>query len=259
VNGRGSRRGRDELAEPGQASRDASPWWGIQLALGRTRPRVVRSSVRAMRSLVSVAALLSLSLWTVVSATAAPHPPQPQPAPVPTGTLSVCNTAGARAIPNALGFSFVAPASAGGTQSFTVPVSSCAAQVFYPLGTSVVVNEAVPAGYAVTSIAIGGGSSTITTNIPAAGSATVTIGAGQSLITFTTSGPPRPCRVPSVKGLTLISAKSMIVKNACSVGRVRRVYSRTIKAGHVITQYPARATSLSHGAPVDVAISRGPR
>jgi PASTA domain len=219
---------------------------------------VQRSS---MRSLVSVAALLSLSLCAVVSATAAPHPPQPQPqpAPVPTGTLSVCNTAGARAITNALGFSFVAPASAGGTQSFTVPVGSCAAQVFYPLGTSVVVNEAVPAGYVVTSIAIGGGSSTITTNTPAAGSATVTIGAGQSLIRFITSGPPRPCTVPAVKGLALISAKSLIVKNACSVGRLRRVYSRTIKAGRVVSQYPGRATTLSHGAPVDMAVSRGPR
>lgn len=198
-----------------------------------------------------------------VSATAAPHPPTPPPppapAPVPVGTLSVCNTSGARPITNALVFSLVAPASAGGTQSLTVPVGSCSTQIFYPQGTSVAVSETIPAGYSVTSIAIGGGGSSITTNTPAAGSATVTIGSGQSLITFVTSGPPLPCKVPAVAGLTLTAAKSAIVKNGCSVGRVRRVYSRTRKAGRVISQYPRRGTTLSHGAPVDVVVSRGPR
>jgi beta-lactam-binding protein with PASTA domain len=87
----------------------------------------------------------------------------------------------------------------------------------------------------------------------------VTIGAGQSLITFVTSGPPRPCKVPGVVGLTLLSAKSAVVKNGCSVGRVRRAYSRTTKAGRVLSQYPRRGTTLSHGAPVDVVVSRGPR
>lgn len=218
---------------------------------------VQRSS---MRRLLSGAVPLSLSLWLAVSATAAPHPPtQPQPAPVPTGTLAVCNTSGARPITNALVFSLVAAASAGGTQSITVPVGGCSPQIFYPQGTSVVVTETIPSGYAVTSITIGGGSSTITTNTPAAGSATVTIGAGQSLITLITSGPPRPCTVPAITGLTLVSARSAIVKKACTVGRVRRVYSRTVKVGRAISQYPRRGTTLGHGAPVDVVVSRGHR
>jgi hypothetical protein len=195
-----------------------------------------------------------------VSATGAPHPPaQPQPAAVPSGTLSVCNVSGARPTTTALVFSLVAPASAGGTQTMTVPVGACSTQIFYPQGTSVVVTETIPAGYAVTSIATGGGASTITTNTPAAGSATVTIGSGQSLITFTTSGPPRPCNVPAVTGLSLVGARSAIVKNGCGVGRIRRVYSRTVKAGRVISQYPRRGTTLSHGAPLDVVVSRGPR
>ena len=205
---------------------------------------------------VSVVAILSLSV--AVTAFAAPHP-QPQPAPQPVGTLSVCSTSGARPITNALVFSLVAPASAGGTQSITVPVGSCSTQIFYPQGTSVVVTETIPAGYAVTSIAVAGGGSTITANTPAAGSATVTIGAGQSLITFVTSGPPAPCNVPAVTGLTLLSAKTAMIKHGCSVGRIRRVYSRTVKIGRVVSQYPRRGTTLSHGAPIDVVVSRGPR
>jgi hypothetical protein len=213
-----------------------------------------------MRSLLSVAASSSVALWMALSATAAPHPPaQPQAAPVPTGTLSVCNTSGARPITDALVFSLVAAASAGGTQNISVPVGSCSTQVFYPQGTVVAVSGTIPSGYAVTSIAIGGGGSTLTTSTPAAGSATVTIGAGQSLITFTTSGPPRPCKVPAVTGLTVLSAKSSIVRSSCTVGRVRRVYSRTAKAGRTISQYPRRGTSLSHGAPIDLVVSRGIR
>lgn len=212
-----------------------------------------------MWRLVAVFAAATVALYVAVSAFGAPHPPAPQPAPAPIGTLSVCNTSGARPISNALVFSLVAAASAGGTQSITIPVGSCSTQIFYPQGTSLVVSETIPTGYAVTSIAVSGGASTITSNTPATGSATVTIGSGQSLLTFVTSGPPRPCKVPALTGLTLLAAKSAIVKNACSVGRVRRVYSRTVKLGRVISQYPHRGTTLAHGAPVDVVVSRGPQ
>jgi hypothetical protein len=212
-----------------------------------------------MRRLLLLSAATTVSLWVAVSTLAAPHPPEPQPAPTPIGTLSVCNTSGARPITNPLVFTLVAPASAGGTQSITVPVGSCSTQIFYPQGTFVVVSQTIPTGYAVTSIAVSGGASTITSNTPATGSATVTIGSGQSLLTFVTSGPPQPCKVPTVTGLTLLSAKSAIIKNACGVGRVRRVYSRAVKVGRVIGQYPRRGTMLSHGAPVDVVVSRGPR
>jgi beta-lactam-binding protein with PASTA domain len=62
-----------------------------------------------------------------------------------------------------------------------------------------------------------------------------------------------------ITGLTLVSARAAIVKKACTVGRVRRVYSRTVKVGRAISQYPRRGTTLSHGAPVDVVVSRGHR
>jgi len=210
--------------------------------------------------------LLAATLLAVFPSSAlaagAAKPPQQPSAPsassVPMGTLAVCNTSGARPITGSLVYSLVAPASAGGSQSVTVPVGTCATQVFYPQGTSVVVTETVPAGYAVTSISIGGGASTISANAPAAGSATVTIGSGQSLLTFVTSGPPRPCKVPAVAGLTLAAARSAIVKAACSVGRVRRVYSSRVRVGRVISQYPKRGVTLAHGAPVSVVVSRGP-
>jgi hypothetical protein len=171
----------------------------------------------------------------------------------------VCNTSGARPITNALLFTLAAPAADGGTQSVTVPVGTCSTQIFYPQGTPVTVSEAVPAGYSVTSITIGGGASTITANTPAAGTAAVTIGSGQSVLTFVTSGPPRPCKVPALVGMTLAGAKSAIIKGSCSVGRVRHAYSRRVRLGRIISQYPGRGTTLAHVAPVDVLVSRGPR
>jgi hypothetical protein len=204
--------------------------------------------------------LVAAALLICPAALAAPHPQPaaPAPAPTPSGTLSICNVSGTRPITNALIYTLVAPAYAGGTQTLTVAVGACAPQIFYPQGTAVVVNETVPAGYAVTSIAIGNGGSTLSANTPAAGSATVTIGAGQSVLSFVTSGPPRPCKVPAVTGLTLTAAKGAIVKAACGVGRLRRVFSRSVRIGHVMTQYPRRGALLSHGAPVNLVVSRGP-
>jgi beta-lactam-binding protein with PASTA domain len=129
----------------------------------------------------------------------------------------------------------------------------------------VTVTENVPTGFAVTTIAIAGGASTISSNTPAAGAAVVTIGLGQSALTFTTSAPaaivsaPRDCKVPNVIGLGLTAAKAAIVKSSCKVGLVHRAYSRTFRAGHVISESPRRTTVLAHAAPVDVVVSRGPR
>jgi hypothetical protein len=208
-------------------------------------------------ALTAAAAFLVLAPTTWAASTA-PHPPASAPA-IPTGTLSVCNTSGARPISGALTFTIAAPAADGGTQTVTVPVGSCSTQIFYPQGSPVTVTESVPAGYSVTSIAIGGGASTLTANTPAAGSAAVTIGSGQSLLTFVTSGPPRPCKVPAVSGMTLLAARGAITKSSCGVGRVHRAYSRGVRLGRVISQYPRRGTTLTHGAPVDVLVSRGPR
>lgn len=176
----------------------------------------------------------------------------------------MCNASGARPITVALGYTAAAPASAGGTLSFTVAVGACSGQVFYPQGTAVTVTENVPSGYAVTGIGIAGGGSTIASLDLAAGSATVTIGSGQSALTFTTSAPapftpPRSCKVPNLVGLGLLGAKAALKRGACTLGRVTRAYSGAIPVGRVVAAKPRRGTVLAHAAPVDVVLSRGPR
>jgi hypothetical protein len=190
--------------------------------------------------------------------------PPTKPFAPPTGTLSVCNASGARPVTGSFTYTLAAPASAGGTQTLNVAVGACSAQIFYPQGTPVTVTENVPAGYAVTSIAIGGGASTISSSTPAAGAAVVTIGSGQSLLTFTTSAPAttgsgRDCKVPNVVGLGLTAAKAALVKAGCTRGLLHKAYSRTFRAGRVISESPRRGTVLAHGAPVDLVLSRGPR
>lgn len=218
------------------------------------------------RILRSASALLMCALGAASLASAAPKPPRPSSstASPPVGTVSVCNASGARPISVALTFTSAAPASAGGTQTATVGVGECSTQIFYPQGTPVIVTENVPAGYAVTAISIGGGGSTISSSSLAAGSATVTVGSGQSLLTFTTSGPaptpaPRACKVPNVLGLGVKTAKSRLVKAACTLGRVTRAYSRAYPTGRVMAEKPRRGTVLAHAAPVNLVLSRGPR
>jgi len=213
-----------------------------------------------MRGSAAVTALLLACAFGATGAGAAP-PPKASP---PTGTLSVCNVSGARPITTVLTYTSAAPASAGGTQTFQVAVGACSGQVFYPQGTSVIVTETVPAGSSVTAITIGGGASTIGSVNLASGSATVTIGSGQSVLSFTTSGPaaspaPRACKVPNVRGLGLRAARTALVKASCTLGRVTHAYSRTFPLGRVTTTRPGRGLVLAHNAPVDVVLSRGPR
>ncbi len=217
------------------------------------RPLSVAIEVVALLAAIALAAAVGAR-----AAAAAPSPPY-KPPPPPSGTLAVCNASGSRPITSSLTFALVAPPGAGGSQTFSVAVGSCTPPVFYPVGTVVTVTETVPSGYAVTSIAIGGGASTISSNSPAGGTAAVTIGTGASLLTFTTSGPPLPCKVPRVLGLALASAKAAIARNGCAVGHVTRAYSRSVRSGRVISQKPRAGLVLAHAAPVDVVVSRGSR
>jgi hypothetical protein len=194
----------------------------------------------------------------------APHPPPPAPPPaVAYGTITVCATAGSRPVAGPLLFSLAAPASQGGTQTVSIAVGACSAQIFYPSGTSLNVVENVPAGAAVTAIALTG-QGTLTASAATAGSATVTIATGSGTLTFATSGPAATvafadCKVPNVVGLGVLAAKSVIRKHSCTVGLVRRKYSSAFRAGHVTTESPRRGAVLAHGAPVDIVVSRGPR
>ncbi len=78
---------------------------------------------------------------------------------------------------------------------------------------------------------------------------------GQGLLMGSSATPP--CLVPKVKGETLSAAKRSIKAHACSVGKVKRARSRTVKKGHVISQMPKSGTRLDPGARINLVVSRG--
>jgi hypothetical protein len=90
------------------------------------------------------------------------------------------------------------------------------------------------------------------------GTCTVTTNADQAITaTFTFRPTSKPCVVPKVKGKTLRKAKLSIRAHSCTVGKVRRAGSRTVKNGHVIAQKPSPGRRLKHGARVNLVVSKG--
>jgi len=67
------------------------------------------------------------------------------------------------------------------------------------------------------------------------------------------------CVVPNVKGRTLAAAKREVKRRDCSVGPVGRVFSRTVKAGRVVSQFPRPGTECAAGAKVVLSVSKGKR
>ena len=195
---------------------------------------------------------------------AAPHPPSQQAAPQPYGTIAVCAQQGARPVTTGpLTFTIAAPPSAGGNHIISVALGACSAPIWYPSGTSLSILETVPSGDAVTTISLAG-SGTLTATTPAAGSATLSVGNAAGSVTFTTSGPATTsnvshCTVPGLFGLTVTGAKARLKAHACTLGSIRRVYSKVIRAGYIMGQSPKKGATLAHGAPVSVTVSRGPQ
>ena len=183
----------------------------------------------------------------------------------PSGTITFCNASAPRPVTGTFTYTVAAPASQGGTQTFSIAVGSCSGRVFWNQGVTLTVTENVPAGASVTAVTAAGGASTITSTNLAAGTATVLVGSGQTVITFTTQGPPgtpvppRPCKVPNVLGLSLAAAKVAVKRASCTVGLVTKAYSRTYPAGGVTATRPARGTVLAHNARVGIVLSRGPK
>jgi hypothetical protein len=66
------------------------------------------------------------------------------------------------------------------------------------------------------------------------------------------------CKVPKVKGLKLSAAKRKLKAAGCRV-TVKRVKSRTVKAGRVIKTSPKAGKRAAKGAKVTVTVSRGRR
>ncbi len=67
----------------------------------------------------------------------------------------------------------------------------------------------------------------------------------------------RPCVVPRLRGKALASARRAIRRNLCAVGRLRRVRSSSVHAGHVISSAPKAGRHRARGAKVSLVVSRG--
>ena len=205
----------------------------------------------------SAAFLLAFAL-----ASPAAKPPSQPSSPQPYGTIAVCAQQGARPVTTGpLTFTIAAPPSAGGSHVVSVALGACSGPIWYPSGTPLTILETVPAGDAVTTISLAG-SGTLTATTPAAGSAAYTVGTSSGSVTFTTRGPATStvahCTVPGLFGLTVTGAKARLKAHACTLGAIRRVYSKVIRAGYIMGQSPKKGAVLAHGAPVSITVSRGP-
>jgi uncharacterized delta-60 repeat protein len=67
------------------------------------------------------------------------------------------------------------------------------------------------------------------------------------------------CVVPRVSRNTLPRARAAISRAGCEPGGVRRMFSRTIRKGRVISQRPAARTEVADGTAVALTVSRGRR
>jgi uncharacterized delta-60 repeat protein len=67
------------------------------------------------------------------------------------------------------------------------------------------------------------------------------------------------CVVPKLKGKKLVAAKRAIRTAHCSLGKITRAYSATVKKGRVVSQRPAHGRHLKKGSRVNLVVSRGKR
>jgi hypothetical protein len=67
----------------------------------------------------------------------------------------------------------------------------------------------------------------------------------------------RDCVVPRLKGKTLKAARHALAAHVCTVGKIKRVPSRAVKKGRVISQRPRPGTLLGHDAKVGLTVSKG--
>jgi alpha-tubulin suppressor-like RCC1 family protein len=68
---------------------------------------------------------------------------------------------------------------------------------------------------------------------------------------------PDGCDVPSLKGKTLPAGRELLARTSCSLGPIRRAFSRKVKKGRVISQRPAARSKLPAGASIRLVISKG--
>jgi Fe-S cluster biogenesis protein NfuA len=93
------------------------------------------------------------------------------------------------------------------------------------------------------------------------GSCTVTIDAAKTVTATFRLVPQKKvfCVVPNVKRKPLATAKRRIVAAHCRTGKVRKVHSKTVRKGRVISQRPRAEKKLVRGSKVNLVVSRGKR
>jgi K319L-like, PKD domain/PASTA domain len=69
----------------------------------------------------------------------------------------------------------------------------------------------------------------------------------------------QPCRVPNLEGRTLTGARTVLRRRNCALGLVTRAFSRSVRAGRVVSQRPRAGSVLPTWAKVRVTLSKGPR
>jgi hypothetical protein len=69
----------------------------------------------------------------------------------------------------------------------------------------------------------------------------------------------KECRVPSLRGLSLRNAKTVLSTHDCRSGEISHARSRAVQSGHVISQSPKPGKLLQHYSSVSLVISKGRR
>jgi subtilisin family serine protease len=82
--------------------------------------------------------------------------------------------------------------------------------------------------------------------------------AGPYVIAAAATPQPQRCKVPKVRGKTLLAAKGVLKRAGCKLGPVKRVRSR-VRKGRIVAQRPPAGRNVGKGTPVVVTISRGKR
>ncbi len=66
-----------------------------------------------------------------------------------------------------------------------------------------------------------------------------------------------PCKVPRLHGKTLRKARQMLTQAGCKVGKFKRVHSRTVRKGHIVSSNPHAGSKRRRGTKVGLVLSRG--
>jgi hypothetical protein len=69
----------------------------------------------------------------------------------------------------------------------------------------------------------------------------------------------KACVVPELRGKAARTVKRLLRGYGCRLGKVARVFSAKVKAGHVISERPKPHSVRKHGAAVAVVVSKGAR